>query len=573
MSSAAPPPEWDVIVLGSGLAGSVLGAILARQGFRTLILEGGAHPRFAVGESVVPEFGALARILAGLYDVPELASIANFQDLRHQVSANSGVKRNFSFVHHTAGREPQTSDWVQFHAMTPPLGPDSHIYRPDLDAWLTALAVKHGAVYREKTRVDAVELAPDGVTVIAGAARHRARFVADGTGHASLLAKSLGLAREPDLATNTRSIFTHMVGVEDVAAVCGPGGPPLPSPPDQGTLHHLFDGGWWWVIPFGNHSRATNPVVSVGLTLDRTRHPDTDLDPEVEFRSWVARFPLVERQLGKARAVRSWVKTGRVQYQRTAHVGDRWCLLAHSAGFLDALFSSGMVLTLISVRDLAAALIPALRADDLRRERFAHLESSARENLAMLDKVVHGAYLAMRSAALWNAWYRVWAVANYHGSTALVRLHMQHAASGDPSWLARAQEAPWRRSLATEQPWVKRLIDEAYPHMRAFERGEQDEHATIEALFALLGAQDWIPPRFQVTRRAHRSLAPFTVFPLLLTILWGKWRAPREVRALLYDVGPVFFWLLTRALAREWWRGLTGWLRFARAAHFTRGRM
>lgn len=572
MSGEPLAEAWDVIVLGSGLAGSVLGAILARQGFRVLILEGGSHPRFAVGESVVPEFGALARILAGLYDVPELALIANFQDLRHHVSANSGVKRNFTFVHHRPGQEPAASDWVQFHAMTPPLGPDSHIYRPDLDAWLTAVAVKYGACYRERTPAERVEVAADGVTVTAGGRAHRARFVADGSGHASLLARDLQLKQTPTLATDTRTLFTHMVGVREVAEACG-GRPPLPSPPDQGTLHHLFDGGWWWVIPFGNHSRAQNPVVSVGLTLDRTRHPDTDLEPQAEFQAWVEKFPLVQRQLGAARPIRSWVKTGRVQYQCAPTVGDRWCLLAHSAGFLDALFSSGLTLTLISVRDLAAALIPALAADDLRRERFAHLEANGRENLAMLDKVVHGAYLAMRTPALWNAWYRVWAVANYHGSTALVRLHLQHAASGDRSWLARSQEAPWRRSLATEQPWVKRLIDEAYPHMQAFARGERDEAATVEALFALLAAQDWIPPRFQVARREHRSLAPFTVFPLLLTILWGKWRAPREVRALLYDVGPVFFWLLTLALAKEWWRGLAGWLRFARAAHLTRGRM
>lgn len=571
--SAVPElAEWDVAILGSGLAGSTLGAILARQGFRVLLLESGVHPRFAVGESVVPEFGALARILAGLYDLPELARIANFQELHHHVSANSGVKRNFSFVHHRPGQEPTRADWVQFHAMTPPLGPDSHIYRPDLDAWLTALAIEKGADYREKTPVDDVLLDPTGVTVVSGARRFRARFVADASGHGSVLAKKLGLKREPTLATNSRTLFTHMVGVREVAA-CVPGGPPLPSPPDQGTLHHYFDGGWFWVIPFGNHSRARNPVTSVGLTLDRTRHPDTALDPEAEFRHWAEKFPLVQRQLGGARAVRSWVKTGRLQYQCAPTSGDRWCLLAHSAGFIDALFSSGMSLTFISVRDLAAALIPALRQDDLRRERFQHLEENARENMAMLDKVVHGAFLAMRSGALWNAWYRIWAVANFHGSTALVRLHMQHAATGQRRFLEQSQEAPWRRSLATEQPWVKALIDEGYLHMQALQRGQRGEAETVDAIFALLARQDWIPPRFQVARREHRHLAPFTVFPLMMTILWGKRRAPREVRALLYDVGPVFFWLLTRALAREWWRGLLGWLRFARAAHWTRGRM
>lgn len=571
--TSSPEKLYDLAVLGSGLAGSTLAAIMARQGFSVLLLESGAHPRFAVGESIVPEFGALVRIMAGLYDLPELARIANFQELHHHVSASSGVKRNFSFVHHREGQEPRPEDWVQFHAMTPPLGPDSHVYRPDLDAWLTALAIEKGADYHERTPVDDVLLEPDGVTVVSRERRWRARFVADGSGHASVIARKLGLKVAPTLLTDSRTVFTHMVGIGDVDDVCPGGRAPLPSPPHQGTLHHLFHGGWFWVIPFGNHSRARNPVCSVGLTLDRTVHPDTDLAPEAEFFHWVRRFPLLERHLGRGRAVRSWVKTGRLQYQTSQSTGDRWCLMAHSAGFVDALFSSGMTMTMASVRDLAAALIPALRQDDLRRARFEHLEENRRENLVMVDKVVHGAFKAMRSAALWNAWYRVWAVANFHGSTALVRLHLQHAATGERRFLELAHEAPWRRSLATEQPWVRAMILEAHELILALERGEKTEPETVDALFALLGRQAWIPPRFQVARRQHRSLAPFTVLPLMLTILWGKWRAPKEVRAVLYDVGPVFFWILTKALVGEAWRALLGAFRFARAAHFTRGKL
>ena len=67
--------EFDVAILGSGLAGTTLAAILARQGVSTLLLESGTHPRLAVGESVVPEFGARARIISEAFDVPDFVDV------------------------------------------------------------------------------------------------------------------------------------------------------------------------------------------------------------------------------------------------------------------------------------------------------------------------------------------------------------------------------------------------------------------------------------------------------------------------------------------------------------------
>ncbi len=180
------------------------------------MLEAGSHPRFAVGESVVPEFGALANLLAVQFEVPELAWLANFQRLRHRVSANSGIKRNFSFLQHAPGAEPRDADWSQFQTMTHPLGPDSHVYRPDVDAWLTALAVRYGAVHRERTAVaspDDVQFNADGVRLEAGGRVYEGRFLADGTGYRSLLARKRDLRCAPTCAPNSRTLFTHMVGV------------------------------------------------------------------------------------------------------------------------------------------------------------------------------------------------------------------------------------------------------------------------------------------------------------------------------------------------------------------------
>ena len=100
-------------------------------------------------------------IMADAFGVPELGYLSNFQLLRHHVSANSGIKRNFSFLHHRPSEEHHAEESCQFQTMTYPLGPDSHLYRPDVDAWVTALAITYGAVYRERTVIDDLVLEED----------------------------------------------------------------------------------------------------------------------------------------------------------------------------------------------------------------------------------------------------------------------------------------------------------------------------------------------------------------------------------------------------------------------------
>ena len=571
-----PADPFDVAILGSGLASAALAAVLARNGLSVLMLEAGSHPKFAIGESVVPEFGAMAETLAARFDVPELRWLSNFQRVRHRVSGNCGVKRNFTFLHHRDGAEPSARDWCQFQTMTHPIGPDSHLYRPDVDAWLTALAVRYGVTYRERSPVRDpeadVELGEDHVTLRAGGQTYRARFLVDGSGYASVLARKLGLRAEPEVRTDSRTLFTHMVGVRPITEALDGAAIPVPSPPDQGTLHHLFEGGWFWVIPFDNHPLAVNPVCSVGLTLERRVHPDDERDAEEEFFAFADRFPAVRRQLEGARAVRSWVKTRRLQYGATRLVGPRWCLLPHSAAFLDPLYSGGLVFALLGVGWIASALLDALPRDDPQPPALAAYAEHLTANLGSLDRLIHGSYVAFRSADLFNAWFRFWAVGNYHGSAARIALNMRYLADGDRAALQVLDRQPFRRSQASDEPRVLALVEAGHAVLLEVEAGARTAEEATQELFRLLGEQDWIPPQFHVARPEPRHLASFTVFPLLAIQSWGKRHAPADMRPVYYSVGPIFFWELTKSLLAEAWRGLCSFLRVARAAHFTRGR-
>ena len=94
---------YDVIIMGTGIAGSMLGAVLARHGKKVLLLDGGAHPRFAIGESTIPYTSMMFRILATRYDVPEFLNLASFKGARENITAACGEKRNFGFVYHRKG--------------------------------------------------------------------------------------------------------------------------------------------------------------------------------------------------------------------------------------------------------------------------------------------------------------------------------------------------------------------------------------------------------------------------------------------------------------------------------------
>ena len=136
----------------------------------------------------------------------------------------------------------------------------------------------------------------------------------------------------------------------------------LPFLVSEGTLHHIFRGGWLWVIPFDNHPQSTNPLCSVGLMLDPCVYPaDSSLSPEEEFYSFIERFPAIRSQFRAAKAVRNWTRTGRIQYSSQTIVGNRYCLLGHAAGFIDPLYSKGLYATSMSISLLAHLLLNAQR--------------------------------------------------------------------------------------------------------------------------------------------------------------------------------------------------------------------
>jgi len=407
--------NYDLIIIGGGIAGGMLAAAMARNDVRVLVLEGGTHPKFAIGESMILETSEIMRSLALMFDVPELETFSSEYFLP-VAGTTHGVKRHFSFMPHQNGQEPEPENLVQAIIPKHPYGHELHLYRQDTDYYNLAIAKKYGASVLQDTKVTNVDISKDLATVTThDGSQYSADYVVDASGFNSILAQTNKLRDNSALQTHTRSIFTHMVGVSSYHQN-GPSPKQLgvPFSLSEGTHHHVFEGGWMWIIPFNNHAEASNNLCSVGLLLDPRVHPPReDLSPEEEFFDFIRKYPAMARHLQGAQSVRKWVRTGRIQYSSTQCVGTRFSLLGHAAGFIDPLFSKGLYTSLAAVLNFGQAFLTARKDKDYSRKRFLSLEKQTMNFVNNNDRLVANAIKSFGVPDLWRQYSVMWLTGAY----------------------------------------------------------------------------------------------------------------------------------------------------------------
>jgi FADH2 O2-dependent halogenase len=419
---SVPPPvlRTDVAILGSGLAGSIAALCLRRQGLEVTLIDQGTHPRFALGESTTTPASLWLRLMAARFDVPELLTLTSAEALHQGVSPSSGIKNNFGFLYHRPGGHRPERAWQaiipQSYLAETELGREAtynemHYFRQDVDAWLWAQALLAGAVGRPATKVRSIQFEPALVRLETETGeRVEAQFLIDASGHRSPIAAQFGLRESPPrFKTHSRSLFTHMAGVKPYEGTQRT--PDSMARWSQGTLHHFFDGGRMWVIPFGNHKGATNPLTSVGLNIDPRRWPKLEgAGPEEQFRWFLTQFPSIRVQFESAVAVRPWVDTGRVQYSASDCVGDRFWITSHAAGAVDALFSMGNINTFQTLATGIGLVLEAFRDRCFERSKFQPLADLTERLLFFQDRIVSGNYSATRSPDLLRTWIALWSL-------------------------------------------------------------------------------------------------------------------------------------------------------------------
>jgi len=493
-SKRRPAARRDVVILGTGIASSFLAALLGRQGLDVLVVDHSTHPKFAVGESMVPYLTAVWHGLAEQYDVPELSPLR----LREDLAASVGVKANFGFVYHRPGERAVPAEMLQ-HAN--PARREMHLFRQDVDARMVYDAIRHGVDFRFNTTVASVEIRHDRVLItLGGGDSLESQYVVDGTGFRSILANGMRLRdRVPRLRTRSASCFTHMIDVEPFDAIREGDWHGMKGRFAEGTLHHVFRDGWLWVIPFNNTDRSRNPVISVGLQLNLRRRRLGAAPGPKEVIDLVKSLPDVQRQFRNAKAVRPWVSARRLQYSSSSCVGHRYCLLPHAYGFVDPLYSRGLCFAFDGIKALVPPLLESVRAGDFSDEHFRPLDRLYATLLAHHDQLVHGSYLSFQNVGLWRNWYEFWNLSTSAGERPLVRAATRGLETGDFTDFDRCDH---KGAMGA----YEERMESACQVMAAAEAGTLSMDAAVE-MVAALSRTSWSHYRHSTQERGAGAVA------------------------------------------------------------------
>ncbi len=355
-------PPFDLAVVGAGFAGSLTALIARRLGLSVALIERGRHPRFAIGESSSPLANLLLEELADRYDLPRIRPLAAWGSWqRAHPEIGCGLKRGFTFYAHARGK-PFASDRERRDQLLVAASPcdevaDTHWYRPDFDAFLAREAEAAGAAYSDETELSIVSMDGGGTTLEARRGGRRrtlsARLVVDASGPGGFLHGGLspGESRFQGLP-ETSALYAHFTGVRRLEALpIFPSEEPPPYPVDDAAVHHVFEGGWIWVLRFDNG------IVSAGVAATPVLARELRLpEGEAAWRRLLALFPTVAEQFEEAETVTPWFHRHPMPFRSAAAAGPGWTMLPSAAAFVDPLLSTGFPLTLLGIERLAAAL-------------------------------------------------------------------------------------------------------------------------------------------------------------------------------------------------------------------------
>jgi flavin-dependent dehydrogenase len=366
----------DVAVIGGGPAGSTAAALLARRGYKIIALEKSRHPRFHIGESLLPMNLPVFERLGVLDKVRALGVFKAGADFD---ADNERGYNTFAFAR-AIGKSPP-------HAY--------QVWRQDFDKMLYDHARESGADAREGQEVLKVEQknaresllevrADDGRSYCI-----QARYVIDASGRDALLSSKHKLRRK-----NTRhqsaAIFGHFRGAE------------LRPGEDAGNISiYRFDHGWMWMIPL------PDGVMSVGAVcrpeyLKRRRGRTEEFLLETLYQS-----AGLKRRMERAELISEVHVTGNYSYDSTRMGGPGWVLVGDAFAFLDPVFSSGVYLAMSGAEQAAAVVDEALRTPKRETALLRKLERRQRAGMARFSFFIHrfnGPVLAQMFSAPRNDW-------------------------------------------------------------------------------------------------------------------------------------------------------------------------
>jgi flavin-dependent dehydrogenase len=350
----------EVVVIGGGPAGATVSTLLAQKGHRVRLFERETFPRFHIGESLIPE---TYWVLERLNMLPKMRRSPFVH--KHSVQfVNATGKLSAPFYFHDNKPHECSQTW--------------QVVRSEFDQMMLDNAREHGVEVHEGVRV--LDVLMDDGRAVGVRVKHAdgrteevsARVVVDASGQNGLLMNRLGL-RVWDPVLNKGAIWTYWEGAyRDTGR-------------DEGAtivIQTTNKSGWFWYIPLHNN------IVSVGVVAPfdylfkgRGAYPET-------YDEEVARCPSVTERVAGATRVTGHFATKDYSYRSKQVAGDGWVLVGDAFGFLDPLYSSGVLLALKSGELAADAISDGLVSGDTSAAQLGRWGAGFNEGVDRMRRLV-----------------------------------------------------------------------------------------------------------------------------------------------------------------------------------------
>lgn len=357
MSSSDSP---HVVVIGGGPAGATTATLIAQQGYKVELFEREKFPRYHIGESLIPEtYWVLKRL-----NMLDKMKNSHFVQKHSVQFVNSQGKHSAPFYFYDNKPHECSQTW--------------QIRRSEFDTMMLRNAEEYGVGVHEGVRVLDVLFDGDraiGVQIVdenGNRSEIRADVVVDASGQSSMLINRFKL-RVPDAQLNKGAIWRYYQGAyRDVGKDAGA----------TIVLSLNQKQGWFWYIPLHDE------ITSVGVVADFDYLFKGRKSNEETYFEEMDNCPAVKERVAGAKQVSEIKATKDYTYRSSRAAGDGWVLVGDAFGFLDPLYSSGVLLALKSGQLAADAIVEGLASGDTSQAQLGKWEAGYVEGMNRMRRLV-----------------------------------------------------------------------------------------------------------------------------------------------------------------------------------------